>query len=220
LLVLVLGAGVVVFLRQKLTYWHSVVEGELQDRLVQTEAKLSGTNAPWLAEHGDWELALTECVLPDLAEVRGKTIGELALRKRFGCTVAGIERQGVVVGNPSPQTALFPRDKLLLLGDARQTAAGKAFLSGVSTQAPDAAFDEVRMEKVELPVGSPLAGRTLAELAPTQRAGVQVAGVHRGGLRILNPGGGERLQARDDVLVLGTPDQIKAFRAWAREGVE
>lgn len=220
LLVLLLGAGVVVFLRQKLTYWHSVVEGELQERLVTAEAKLSGTSAPWLAEHGDWELSLTECVLPDLAEVRGRTIGELALRKRFGCTVAGIERQGVVVGNPSPQTALFPRDKLLLLGDARQTAACKAFLSGVATQAPDSTFDEVRMEKVELPVGSPLAGRTLAELAPTQRAGVQVAGVHRGGLRILNPGGEERLQALDDVLVLGSPDQIKAFRAWAREGVD
>ena len=24
----------------------------------------------------------------------------------------------------------------------------------------------------------------------------------------------------DDVLVLGSPDQIKAFRAWAREGVD
>jgi monovalent cation:H+ antiporter-2, CPA2 family len=55
-------------------------------------------------------------------------------------------------------------------------------------------------------------------LAPTKQVGVQVAGIHRGGLRILNPGGEERLLVHDDVLVLGAPDQIKAFRRWVREG--
>lgn len=218
LLVLLLGAGLVVFLRHRLTYWHSVVEGELQERLVPAGPKLAGASAPWLADHGDWQLALGECVLPDLADARGLTIGELALRKRFGCTVASIERQGVVVGNPSPQTALYPRDKLLLLGDARQVAAGKAFLLQVSGRAPDSNFDEVRLDKVDLPARSPLAGRTLAELAPMVRVGVQVAGIHRAGRRILNPGGGERLEERDEVLVLGTPDQVKAFRLWVQEG--
>jgi CPA2 family monovalent cation:H+ antiporter-2 len=46
-----------------------------------------------------------------------------------------------------------------------------------------------------------------------------VAGVNRGGLRILNPSGEEKLLPHDDVLLLGSPDQIKAFKVWAREGM-
>lgn len=220
LLVLLFSVGVIFFARHKLIYWHSVLEGELQDRIVENDEKFSGTTAPWLAQHSEWQLGLQEVVIPDQADVRGKTIGELALRKRFGCTVAGVERQGVMIGNPSPTTGLFPRDKLLLLGDAAQTAACKDFLLGNAGSAVDSSFDEVRMETFALPDGSRLAGRTLAELAPTRQVGVQVAGLNRGGLRILNPGGEERLQARDDVLLLGTPDQIKAFKVWASEATE
>lgn len=213
-----LAVGMVIFARQKLVYWHSVVETELQDRIVQYDEKFTGTAAPWLAQHSEWHLGLTECVVPDQADVRGRTLGELGLRAKFGVVVAGIERQGVMVGNPSPETALYPRDKVLLLGDAKQTAACKEFLLGVAGGLPLSNFDEVRMETCELPPDSRLAGRTLAELAPTRQVGVQIAGIHRGGLRILNPGGEERLLPHDDVLVLGSPDQIAAFKAWAREG--
>ena len=44
--------------------------------------------------------------------------------------------------------------------------------------------------------------------------GVQVAGIRRGGVRILSPGADERLQAGDEVLVLGAPGQLRAFMAW------
>jgi CPA2 family monovalent cation:H+ antiporter-2 len=227
LLVIGLSGVVLVFARHKLIYWHSVLEGELQDRIVQNDEKFTGTTAPWLAQHSEWHLQLSECVLPDQADVRGRTLGELGLRAKFGVVVAGIERQGVMVGNPSPETALYPRDKILLLGDAKQTGAGKHFLASVDGSSASSAggvagsnFDEVRMETFELPLDSKLAGRTLAELAPTRHVGVQVAGINRGGLRILNPGGEERLLAHDDVLLLGSPDQIKAFKAWAREGTE
>ena len=217
LLVLALSVGVLVFARHKLIYWHSVLEGELQERIVANDEKFSATTAPWLAQHGEWRLGLQEVVLPDQADIRGRTIGELALRKRFGCTVAGVERQGVMVGNPSPLTALYPRDKILLLGDAQQTAACKDFLLGVTGAATDSNFDEVRMEMFTLPEESWLCSRSLAESAPTRHTGVQVAGINRGGRRILNPSGDERFVARDDVLLLGTPDQIKAFKAWAGE---
>ena len=36
-------------------------------------------------------------------------------------------------------------------------------------------------------------------------------------MRTLNPGADTRLQAGDEVLVLGTPAQIRAFRTWLRE---
>ena len=102
---------------------------------------------------------------------------------------------------------------MLLLGDLAQVAAGKEFLQQASGAALVSNFDEVRMESVELPPGSGLHDRTLAELALGREFGLQVAGINRAGFRILNPHGEQKLCTGDNVLVLGSPDQIKAFKA-------
>jgi CPA2 family monovalent cation:H+ antiporter-2 len=212
----VVGLGFVV-LRRRLIYWHSVLEVELQEMLDRSDQRFTGTTAPWMAAHGDWNLTLSECAIPDLADCRGRTLGELGLRSRFGATVAGVERQGVMVGNPTSEMMLYPRDKVLLLGDPKQVAAGKAFLQQVSGAPVASNFDEVRMEAVTLPPESELHGRTLAELALSRAFGLQVAGINRGGVRILNPAGDEKLFSGDDVLVLGSPDQISAFKTSLRK---
>jgi len=204
-----------VLLRRRLIYWHSILEVELK-QMFDEDHKFTGTTAPWLAAHQDWNVTLTDCVLPDLADCRGRTLGELALRSRFGCTVAGVERQGVMVGNPTREMVLYPRDKVLLLGNVEQVAAGKQFLQLALGASAPSTFDEVRMEAVELPPGCGWYGRTLADLALSKTFGVQVAGINRNGVRSLNPGGGEKLLTGDDLLVLGSPDQIAAFKAGAR----
>lgn len=200
------------FLRRRLIYWHSLVEVELSEMLAAGDQKFTGTTAPWMAAHRDWNLTLADCVLPDLADCRGRTLGELGLRTRFGCTVAGVERQGVMVGNPTGDMVLYPRDKVLLLGDPAQVVAGKEFLQQASGAPGTSTFDEVRMQAVELPPGCGLHGRTLAEVSLSRAFGLQVAGINRGGVRLLNPGGEEKLFTGDDVLVLGSPDQIAAFK--------
>ena len=200
-----------VLLRRRLIYWHSVLEVELQERF-EEDHKFTVSAAPWLAAHSDWNLTLTDCILPDLADCRGRTLGELALRSKFGCTVAGVDRQGVMVGNPTREMVLYPRDKVLLLGNTEQVAAGKDFLQQASGAPTVSNFDEVRMESIELPPASELFGRSLIELALGTKYGVQVAGINRHGMRMLNPGGTERLLEGDDLLLLGSPDQIAAFK--------
>jgi CPA2 family monovalent cation:H+ antiporter-2 len=76
---------------------------------------------------------------------------------------------------------------------------------------------EVRMEVMEIPSGSPADGRRLGEITPSQRHGVQIAGVQRHSAKILNPSGQEELRAGDKVLALGTPDQIRDFSVWLWE---
>jgi CPA2 family monovalent cation:H+ antiporter-2 len=213
LLALTVVAGVFLVLRRRLVYWHSMLEVELADIMAAGDQKFTGTTAPWMAAHSEWHLTLTDCVLPDLADCRGRTLGELELRTRFGCTVAGVERQGVMVGNPNGAMILYPRDKVLLLGDPPQVAAGKDFLQKASGAPLVSNFDEVRMQAVELPPGSGLHDRTLAEVALGKAFGLQVAGIKRGGLRIPNPRGEEKLFTGDELLVLGSPDQITAFKA-------
>jgi CPA2 family monovalent cation:H+ antiporter-2 len=209
---LLVVAAAFLVLRRRLVYWHSRFEVELHEMLTQSDQKFTGTTAPWMAPHGDWNMALTDCVLPDLADCRGRTLGELGLRTRFGCTVAGVERQGVMVGNPTGDMILYPRDKVLLLGDPAQVAAGKEFLQEASGAAVVSNFDEVRMESVELTAGCGLHNQSLADLALGRAFGLQVAGINRGGLRILNPRAEEKLFTGDNVLVLGSPDQISAFK--------
>lgn len=215
LVLLLVGLGLF-FLRSRLIYWHSLLEVELQERLTQADQRFTGTAAPWMAPHGEWSLALNECVLPDLADSRGRSLGELALRTNFGCTVAGVERQGVMVGNPTGGMVLYPRDKVLLLGTQDQVAAGKEFLQRASGQPISSNFDEVRMESLEIRPGSRLHDRTLAELALGKTYGLQVAGINRAGRRILNPSADEKVFAGDDVLVLGSPDQIEALKSALR----
>ena len=208
----------VLLLRRRLIYWHCVLEVELKNVIDSSESKLTSTTAPWLGRHPDWDLHMIDCVLPDLADCQGRTIAELDLRARFGCSVVGIERQGFMIPLPPPGSVLYPRDKVLLMGTNEQVNRGRAFLGGVSG-APDtdSLFEEVRMEAIDVPDWSSASGRTIGEISPAQNHRVQIAGIRRGEGRILNPGASEMLRPRDELLVLGTPGQIREFRGWLTE---
>ena len=220
---LLLGSGVVaalalLLLRHKLIFWHSQLEVELHGMMASTEGRMSGTTAPWLQPHLDWNLQIDDCMVPDLADCQGKRIAELEVRPRCGCSVVGIDRQGYMISLPPPDTVLYPRDRVLLMGTTEQVRAGRAYLSAVSgTAAADSGFEEVGMESIPVPAWSQAAGRTLAALSPAQSHGVQIAGIHRKGQRILNPGGQEVIEPGDEILALGAPVQIREFRSWLRE---
>jgi CPA2 family monovalent cation:H+ antiporter-2 len=214
----VLAVAALLRLRHKFIYWHSEFEVELQEILTLDSKRMTATNAPWLEPHEDWNLHIADCVLPDLADCQGCSIASLRLRSNLGCTVVGIERQGFMIPLPGPETVLYARDKVLLLGTVEQVKAGKQFLHAVSAgPAHPTVFDEVSMEVVSIPVWSPLAGCTLARIPPAQRHGVLFAGLNRHGKRILNPGPTEELRPGDEVLTLGTPQQIRDFKAWLQE---
>lgn len=219
LLLSALFAVVALFvLRRKLIYWHSELEVELQEMLATDSNRMTATTAPWLRPHEDWNLHIADCLLPDLADCQGRKIAELGLRSKFGCTVVGIERQGFMIPLPPPETVLYPRDKVLLMGAVEQVQAGKKFLGAVSgAPAALSVFEEVSMEALAVPAWSPAVGRTLGEIAPMKAHGVLVAGINRSGVRILNPRAEEILRAGDEVLALGTPEQIRSFKAWLRE---
>lgn len=211
---ILIGVAAVFFLRRKLIYWHSELEVELHSMLEGPRNQSVETAAPWLNPRREWRFEISDCVLPDLAEVQGKTIAELGLRTHFGFTVVGIERQGCLISLPDPTTRLFPRDKLLLIGPPGQMRQGKEHLSRVSGELPVSEFDDLRMEPLIVGRTSPAANRTLRELAPAQTHHVQIAGIRKGEVRSLNPAGDTLVEAGDELLVLGTPDQINGFKDW------
>ncbi len=85
----------------------------------------------------------------------------------------------------------------------------------------DAATSEgeiaLRLEEVEIPGASPLAGRSLAQASIPQRTGLVVLALNRADRpQIHNPGPDPRIEAGDRVIVLGKPDQIERLRGYVR----
>jgi K+/H+ antiporter YhaU regulatory subunit KhtT len=106
---------------------------------------------------------------------------------------------------------LYPHDKLLVLGPPKTLKRAVTFLSQPSGSAGPVGFPELAVETVTVPVASPLAGRTLQELDLIRRFGVQVVAIERNGQRRVAPSGRDRIEGGDELLVLGTHEQIKQF---------
>lgn len=210
------AVAMIVIFRRRLLHVHSQVEVELQELMSEGYRKSSRSLPPWLQEHKDFHLNIGEFVVPDNALCGGKTVGELALRTRFGSSIVGIDRQGFVIGSPGPGTVLYPRDRLLLLGNREEIEAARQDLSQERREGTRAAvaLDDVQMESVAVPLDSPRVAKTLAELDINRVTGVQVAGIQRQNRFRANPGGDERIHPADELLVLGSPDAVTRFRRW------
>ncbi|MFQ3671951.1 MAG: TrkA C-terminal domain-containing protein, partial [Verrucomicrobiia bacterium] len=203
---------------RRLVAWHSQLMISLQSAMGQRGPRRWARGSA-LGEGSDaWKVEIQGCTIPELGACRGKTLAELNLRARFGCTVVEIERQGTLVPNPRPGMALFAGDKLLLFGTEDQIRAARAFLMKESPGAGPEDLSEAALETVTVSEQSPHVGKTLAELAIFQMTGVQVVGVLRGGVKRLNPAGSEVILAEDELLVLGEPSDLAGFRRWLAGG--
>lgn len=213
--VLLLLLLVAVIFWRRLVRLHSRLEIEL---LVQLQrASHSTSTSAWSdalpQQTGDWDLDIDEVTLPSDSAHAGKTLGQLAVRGKFGCSVVGIDRQGFGMVNPRADAVLYPQDKLLLLGSAEQLARAARELGATTGADSDTDFDELTMETLTVPPDCPLAGRPLLELDLIRRTGVQIGGIRRGKARKVSPSGREQFAPGDALLVLGTHAQIKRFAA-------
>src|SRR6185436_11544029 len=75
---------------------------------------------------------------------------------------------------------------------------------------------EADLETFSIAADSPAARKLIRELELRTRTGASIVGIERGGANIINPGPDEELQAGDQVLLLGTRDQLNAARTTFR----
>ncbi len=201
---------VAILLWRKLNYWHSTMEISLNSTLA---------DEPKNATHGlidrysPWGLNIGEVALPDRFAWAGRSVGEIGIRKRFGCSIIGIERQGFNIANPGPAAHLFPGDRMLLLGSREQfNAIREEIAVGAPAASDDDTFHSLTLEPIEIPAGSPAAGKTLASLSWARLIGIQIVGHEREKVRTITPSGDLKLAVGDRLLVLGTPQQFSTLR--------
>ena len=211
LAVAAVAAVVLALLWRRLVFWHSDMEVRLRESMAATN---EGAAALLAQTPQEWELHIEDVVLPEHSAAAGRSLRELDLRRRHGCAVVGVDRHGAGLVNPDGGTMLYPLDHVLLLGAREQLAAARRELEEPTERTPAPALGDLLVHRVRVPDSSPQAGRTLEELDLRRVAGVQIAGIQRGGERLLNPAGPEKMLARDELLVLGTPEQLRVFRRW------
>jgi len=201
---------------RRLVKWHSHFQYSMIN-VLGAEAERSPIHSGKSVREEEWGVDLVEATVPEAAVYSGKSLRDLALRNRFGATVVAVERQGFPLPNPNPDLALFPGDKLLILGGDTETGHARAFLEqNAATAGAGPSFSESGLETVVVPDRSPRLRQSLADLRIFTATGVQVLGLRRNGNTTLNPSATEILLPGDRLLILAAPGEYGAFCNWLR----
>ena len=203
----------VVFFARRLILWHSHWQYSVEGALTASAAEdPSISHTPTWHERGrNWGLKLTEIRLPENAIAAGKTIRQLAIRTRFGCAIAEINRAGVLLPSPSPQEMLFSGDRLLLIGEPDAIERARPELA-VTARRERFDFEEASLEYVDrLP--PEWIGLTIEQAVRRSELDLMIVGLQRDDVRQLNPGATAVLNPNDRLLVLGSPRQLAQLNA-------
>ncbi len=201
---------------RRLVRVHSRFEIELRRHLAESPFEAGPVDASGSC-HGDWGLNVAEFVIREGTRPVLRRISELPLREAFGCTVVRLQRQGVWIVNPAPGTALFPDDRLVVVGREEDLSRAGEWLNGDAEEGEswsNGHAADVSLECVAVPKHSTRVGKALGELTVSSRFGVQVVGIGRGDRRIVGPSRSERIQGGDRLLVLGTTEQVSEMAFW------
>jgi CPA2 family monovalent cation:H+ antiporter-2 len=72
---------------------------------------------------------------------------------------------------------------------------------------------EADLESVTVASGSQAVGKFIRELELRTRTGASIVAIERNGANIINPGPDEEIQSGDQILLLGTREQLNAAKA-------
>ena len=159
-------------------------------------------------------MSLAEVIIPEHADVVGLSISRVGLRNQFACTIVSIERHGMLISNPDSEEILYPKDKLLLLGTEESLRKAEAWFVRAERQEEEVALSEMSFSHLTVPATSPRVGKSLRDLAVKSHFGVQIVGIERNDFSVLSPGPEESLKSGDQLLVLGTPEQVNEMAFW------
>ena len=129
-----------------------------------------------------------------------------------GIRVVALSRGGRIHFGPDEDVVVYPRDRLILAGDAADLARAEDLWQEITRT--ESRFDLSRLQTAEAPIRD-ISDRppTVADLVARVPVRVAVVGIDRDGRRTVLPDNDERLLPGDRVLLLGTADAVAAATA-------
>jgi CPA2 family monovalent cation:H+ antiporter-2 len=159
-----------------------------------------------------WPIEIQEVVIKPIHEVVGKQLSELQLRELTGTTIIAITRAGISTYKLSPDSQLFPGDRLILMGTGEQISKAREFL--LKEAADHLKRDNSQFDVLNFCVGSDknFIGTLLSALDLRQKYGLNVVGIQRKGEKIIDIKSNMELMENDTLLLVGTRSSIGKFR--------
>lgn len=145
--------------------------------------------------------------------------------KKFALVTREGERMTVIIHHSGPREIYlfkpkedFPSQSVRLEDpEARKLGAilSGAYFQPAVAESMEMVMDQLTVEWHKVADTSPLARKTIMDAEIRKRSGASVIAILRGGAALPNPDPGERIQAGDTLLVVGSREQIQAFHTVA-----
>lgn len=158
-----------------------------------------------------WDAHLAEMEVTAESPLLGQTLGDLAIRERYGVNIALIERGNQVIATPGREERLYPYDKLTVIGTDEQLAAAKAVIevTGLYDEVIQASKKNMELQHITLTRKSPVCGLNIRESGIREKTQGLIVGIERNGERTLNPDSSTILQPGDIIWIVGNRKKVQ-----------
>jgi CPA2 family monovalent cation:H+ antiporter-2 len=179
----------------------------------EASAKSQGTTNV-LRSLAPWDAHLVRLKVHPNAEIAGKTLQQVELRKKRGLNVIAIQRGLRTIVAPRPDQVIYPKDELLILATDEQIDAAR-----IPIEKPPGLQDRFRhisgyeLQRVLIAPESPLAHRSIRDSGLRERYGAMAVGLERGTRRMINPDSDLVLAPGDVLYVVGETESLRKLSA-------
>jgi CPA2 family monovalent cation:H+ antiporter-2 len=156
-----------------------------------------------------WEAHLVTYVISPDAEYIGKTLQSLAIREKYGVTIVLIERGNKTIKAPSRNEALYPYDKLSVIGTDEQLEMFKSFIHSDSGTDDEFRVEDYGLKGCVLTDASQFVGKTIRDSGIREITEGLVVGLERGSERKINPNSNIVLEKDDILWIVGNKEKLK-----------
>lgn len=202
-----IAAAAVILFSRKLQSLYSWIESRFLSNLNERETNEEEAATPHLVP---WDAHIARFKVAPDSSVVGQTLSELAVREKFGVSVALIDRGNRSITAPGGHERLYPGDVLSLIGTDEQFSTLQPLIeSAPEGQAQQSRHTDISLQRILIDSKSSLMGRSIKDSGIREGATAMVVGLERAGQRLLNPEASTIFQEGDTVWIVGDAATVK-----------
>jgi Kef-type K+ transport system membrane component KefB/Trk K+ transport system NAD-binding subunit len=167
----------------------------------------------FLPENINWPISFVEVRIMSDASVVGNTIRDIALRSMTGVSILAVSRAGRIYYDPGPDFQIYPGDRLIIMGPPAELREAETMLNHLKAATDEKDPGRFEIAEIKVAKDSKVSGGTLADIDIRRNHRVTVIGIKRGNNQITSVKPTEKVLGGDFLIVIGTTEAIKEFKA-------